>query len=453
MAPQIHQSHHPRIHDAVEAEAIAQEAFVFGMPLIYIAMSNDAMSHVSAAAENVAPMNQFGHHRRFPDAKSNAIVGMNVDTLYSLAMLDLAAEPLVLSVPPMGDRFWIMQILDGWNDVPAAPGARTVGGKGGNWVLVGPNWTGSLPEGIPAVHVPTSAANIGGRIYTTGSEEDYAAVHRLQDQLKLTPLSRWGTDYQPPTNVPLKPGVDAKTPIPKQVFALSAEAYFSRLAALLPDNPPARADAPVLERMAMLGISPGEPFDISGFDDPTRAAIEAGVKAGHEQVIAGQNTMGEKVNHWQLARDLGRYGTNYAYRATWTYFGVGGNLVEDAFYPTTQVDDRDQALTGEHRYRLHFTRELIPPVDAFWSLTLYGDDAYLVPNPIDRYALSGRDPMRYEADGSLTIYIQADDPGGEATQNWLPAPKALFRLALRLYSPKKQVVEGQWAPPPVQRVD
>ena len=165
---------------------------------------------------------------------------MNVDTLYSIANVDLAAEPIVLVVPPMeGKRWWLMQIIDAWNDVPAAPGYRTHGNKGGNFALVGPDFTGTLPAGLEEIRVDTSLLALGGRTYT-GGKSDYDAVHKVQDGYKLIPLSHWqgeGTNYTPLDNVGVKPGVDSKTPIPKQVFSMSAEQYFGRLADLLVDNP------------------------------------------------------------------------------------------------------------------------------------------------------------------------------------------------------------------------
>ncbi|WP_218835205.1 DUF1254 domain-containing protein [Rhodococcus sp. ACPA1] len=173
------------------------------------------LTHVTSPTGARSPINQFAHYRTFPEASNKTVVGFNVDTLYSLAQTDLAAEPLLLTVPPMGDRYWIMQIIDGWNNVPAAPGARTVGGAGGVFGLVGPEWEGTLPDGVTRIDVPTSIALIGGRIYTAGPD-DYAAVHALQDQLSLVPLSAWGTHYTPPTDVPLEPGVQ-DTPVPAQI--------------------------------------------------------------------------------------------------------------------------------------------------------------------------------------------------------------------------------------------
>ncbi|HEY7304222.1 MAG TPA: DUF1254 domain-containing protein [Bryobacteraceae bacterium] len=207
-----------------EAKAIVQDGYVFGLPLVYIAQQADAQTNVSRPEGGRAPFNQFDHHREFPDAKNNKIVGMNVDTLYSLANLNLSTEPVVLVVPPMqGKRWWIMQVIDAWNDVPAAPGSRTNDDKGGAFVIVGPSFKGELPGGLEVIHCDTSLSALGGRTYTAGPS-DYAAVHKIQDQYQLIPLSQWkvsGTRYTPPADVPVKPNVDSKTPVPAQVFRMT----------------------------------------------------------------------------------------------------------------------------------------------------------------------------------------------------------------------------------------
>ena len=442
---------------SAEAKSLAQEAYIFGLPLVYIALEADVLTNVAKPEGGRAPFNQFDHHREFPDAKNNKIVGMNVDTLYSLAHLDLTAEPIVLVVPPMeGNRWWIMQIIDAWNDVPAAPGSRTHQDKGGYFALCGPNFKGTLPGGLEEIRVDTSLVALGGRTYT-GGKSDYAAVHKIQDQYKLIPLSQWkgkDTSYTPPASVPVKPGVNAKTPVPTQVFTLSAEQFFDRLCELLVNNPAREADLPLMANLARLGIEPGATFTMDAFDSGIRKAIEEGM-AGAQQAIRDQESkMGEVVNGWQIARDLGRYGTKYAYRAAWTFFAVGGNLVEDAVYPLTLLDSDGKKLDGASKYVLRLEKQEIPPVNAFWSLTLYDKDSYLVPNPIDRYALGDRSGMTFDQDGSVTICIQSESPGAGKEANWLPAPKqGGFKLAFRLYVPKKEVTDGTWAPAAVRRVD
>jgi hypothetical protein len=432
-----------------EARTLAQEAWVFGMPLVYIEKQLDAVTHVAKPQGPFAPINQFAQYREFPDASNRSVVGLNVDTLYSFGSVDLAQGPIVLSIPEMGNRFWVMQLIDAWNNVPHAPGSRTVGGKGGNFAIVGPNWKGTLPPGLTELRIPTSLAIIGGRTYTA-NKDDYAAVHALQDQYKLVPLSEWGKAYTPPDNVPLKPGVDAKTPVPTQVLAMSPEDYFNRLNALLVANPPEPADPATMARIARLGVAPGASFRMAAFSPEIRKAIEDGVAAGQKQMR--ETKRGKNVNGWEITLDMGRYGTNYPYRASWTFYGVGGNLAEDAVYPFASVDGEGKALNGANKYVLRFAKAEIPPVNAFWSLTMYDAESYLVPNSINRYALGDRSGMKLGDDGSLTIYIQNEDPGAEGQANWLPAPKeGEFRLALRLYAPKKEVGDGTWTPPPIKR--
>ena len=182
-----------------EARKISQDGFLFGVPVVYIDLSAEVGSNVPEPQGRRSPINQFAHYRDFPDATSREVVGPNRDTLYSFAWVDLSAEPLVLSVPEMGERYWSMMVLDGWNDVPATPGSRTVGGKGGNFVIAGPNWSGEIPaESHRALRISSNIGAVAGRTYTTGTPDDIAAVHALQDQYILTPLSMWGTDYQPP---------------------------------------------------------------------------------------------------------------------------------------------------------------------------------------------------------------------------------------------------------------
>jgi hypothetical protein len=295
---------------------------------------------------------------------------------------------------------------------------------------------------------------IGGRTYTSGPA-DYAAVHKIQDGYKLVPLSEWkgeATSYTPPASVLVKAGVDNTTPVPVQVFKMSADQFFGRLCELLVNNPARPADAPMMARLAKLGITPGAKFTTAGFDAETRQAIDDGVVAAQQAIRAEEAHMGEMVNGWQIARDLGRYGTKYLYRAAWTFFAVGGNLVEDAIYPLTLTDSEGTKLSGASKYVLHFTKDEIPPVEAFWSLTMYDKDSYLVENPINRYTLGDRSKLKFGNDGSLSLYIQNESPGKDKESNWLPSPKEGFKIALRLYVPKKAVLDAAWKPPAVTLV-
>ena len=301
--------------------------------------------------------------------------------------------------------------------------------------------------------MPTNLGVVGGRTYVSGPE-DIPAVHALQDQYRLVPLEAWGSDWTPPAEVPVKPGVDGKTPVPRQLLAMTPETFFGRLNALLPSNPPYPEDAPVMERIARLGIVPGAEFPWASFDPEVQQAISEGVEAGKRAVREQEAHLGEHVNGWQVALDLGRYGTKYAYRAAWTFFGVGGNLIEDACYPLATTDGNGEPLDSAHRYTLHFDHDRLPPVNAFWSLTMYDAESYLVANAINRYTLGDRSGLTYDDDGSLALYIQSEKADASNEANWLPTPsEGRFKLALRLYSPKPEVAQGNWKPPPIERVD
>ncbi len=439
--------------DTLTADAardLAREAWVFGLPLVMFEKQIDYSTHVTQAEETRAPINQFVHYRKFVDASNRSIVGFNVDNLYSLAWIDLSAEPLVLAMPAMGDRYWMMQIVDAWNGVPAVPGSRTHSGdKPHVFLVAGPDWKGTVPEGMELLRSPTNLGGIGGRTYCAGAD-DYAATNALQDQYQLMPLSAWGKPYTPPSMIPLKEGADGETLVNEQVMALKAGQFFANLNRLLATNPPYAEDAPTLEKLRPLGIAPGAPFSTEGLSADVVAALEEGVAQGKAAMAAEMKSLGKMVNQWGLTYDMGRYGTKYAYRAAWTFVGIGGNVIEDAFYPLALNDADGKPFSGEHNYTLTFTKGAWPPADAFWSMTLYDLEGYLVDNPLDRYAIGDRSGMKPNPDGSLTIYIQGESPGKDKEANWLPAPKSgPFKLALRLYVPGESVLDGSWVPPAV----
>jgi hypothetical protein len=434
-----------------EAKALAQQAYVFGFPLVYMEVQVDRSTQVTKPTGPLAPLGQWAHFRKLPDASDRTVVGMNLDVLLSMAQLDLGKGPMVLSVPDISDRFWSVMWLDAWNNVPFVIGTRATKGKGGNYAIVGPSWRGTLPPGVTEVRIPTNIAMLGARLRIENPEQT-AAINALQDQLRLVPLEAFGSNWQPPAEVPLKPGVDAKTPVPDQILRMRPEKFFNRLNALLPGNPAYPEDAPLLARIAKLGIVSGSEFPWTSFSPEVQSAIAEGIKAGVQQIKT--TPTGENVNGWMLTRDMGRFGTKYALRAAWTLVGVGGNLVEDACYPMSRNDGDGKVLDGKNRYRLRFPDK--PPVEAFWSLYLYKTDGFLVDNPLNRYMLGSRSKLAYGKDGSLTIAIQREKPAAADTPdtNWLPGPaEGPFMIAMRLYLPKPEVSSGQWKPPAIERVN
>lgn len=424
-----------------EAEAIATLAYIYGYPLLLMDASRDAWP---------TPVNRFDHLREFPDDKFTAVVSPNVDTLYSMAWLDLHKEPIVLSVPDVGQRYYVMQLLDAWTNVIAAPGTRTTGSGKGAFAIIGPGWQGDLPSSVEAIQAPTEMVWLVGRTYTAG-KRDYDAVHAIQRQYELTPLRALGKTVRAAAE-PSPTGTNLGPPV-VQVEKLDAAAFFARLAPLMKANPPAESDEPLVRRLGQLGIVPGAPFDLARLPASIVDAVEGGVAAGRARLHgAGMEAAGKLINGWRMRVDLGRYGTNYQQRATVARVGLGANLPDDAVYAGTDVDAAGQPLSGQNRYRLQFAPGELPPVKAFWSLTIYDEQHFLVANTLGRYALGDRDPIRTEPDGTLDLFIQADDPGPDRRANWLPAPAQGFSLILRLYFPKAAVLDGRWRPPAVARV-
>jgi hypothetical protein len=270
------------------------------------------------------------------------------------------------------------------------------------------------------------------------------------------PLSSFGKPYTPPAGT-VDPNVDMKTAPVDQLKAMSSAAFFTRLAMLLKDNPPPASEAPLLEKLKAIGIVPGEPFDPSKLDPAVAKGLERSVSAALEKLAAASREVGAPVNGWRVPpMILGNFGTEYGARAVVALVGLGANLPEDAVYPSVFVDADGQPLTGGNRYVIRFEKDATPPVQAFWSITMYDANSFFVPNAINRYAVSSWMPLRKNADGSTEIYVQADSPGADKESNWLPAPASgEFNVTLRMYWPKEtapSIVDGSWKPPAITKV-
>jgi hypothetical protein len=441
----------------LQKEALVNEgafADVFGYPLVLMDVTRQVMTAVPKVDDKrlKAPVNQFAHVREFPDASFRDVRSPNADTLYSLAFLDLKAEPMILSVPGTGERYYLMQLCDAWTNVFAAPGTRTTGNGKRSFAITGPSWTGTLPRGVDEIRSPTNMVWVIGRTQTNG-KADYPAVHAVQDQYKVTPLSAWGKDYEPPEQLPVPPGVDMATTPVEQVAKMDATTFFNRLNLLMKDNPPSAADAEAMKRLAKLGIEPGKAFGPGRVDPAVLESAEQGADEGLRQITAEmKKRRGQIINGWQVMFDVGRYGTDYLWRGTVAMIGIGANLPEDAVYPRAITDRTGEPLTGTSRYLIHFPKGALPPVGAFWSITMYDDEQFFVDNPIDRYAIGDQDALHFNVDGSLTLYVESDSPGKDKESNWLPAARGSFNLLMRLYHPKEEILQCKWQIPPVQRI-
>ncbi len=431
------------------------DAYLYGFPLLIMDMTRKQTTNVDSAGPERAPMGQFVRMRTFPTAAYRDVPGANTDTLYTMVWLDVSKEPWVLSIPDMGDRYYMMPMLDGWTNVFQSPGTRTTGDKAQKYAITGPGWTGTLPAGVTEYKSPTGLVWILGRLYCTGTPEDYAKVHALQDKFSVVPLSSYGKPYTPPP-AEVDASLDMKTPIPAQVQALSMNDYFSYLARLWKTNPPTAQDAPIVARMAKIGLIPGQSFDSSKLSEIDKEALNPAPKSGLMKMLKRVQEQ-QPTNGWLIfGTDVGNWGTDYLLRATTAWLGPGWNLPADAVYPLSQKDANGNDYNGaDHKYVLRFDKGQFPPVKGFWSVTMYDENNFLAANPLNRYTLSERDKFVTNPDGSVDLYFQADSPGKAKEANWLPAPKAKFGVMLRLYWPTDtppSILDSTWKPPAIKLV-
>ncbi len=434
-----------------EAHALGVEAYVYLYPLLMMDTTRRQMTNLPAGqAPGFGPMNAFHHIRAFPTAEFRAVVRPNFDTLYSAAWLDVAREPMVVSVPDTDGRYYLLPLYDMWTDAFAVPGSRTSGTGAGRFVVAPVNWDGAVPEGAELIEAPTPHVWVIGRTQTNGPD-DYAAVHAVQDGFTVQPLSRLGGE-QVEVTAAIDPAVDMRTPPLEQVNAMSAADFFARGADLLAVHGPHYTDWSMLARMRRIGVAHGERFDLGSLPDHVQSGLRDVPADAQEMLHDRARSSASITNGWQIHLELGVYGNAYLHRAMIAMGGLGANQPEDAVYPLLITDSEGQPLDGARDYLLHFEAGELPPVEAFWSVTMYDGDGFQVANAIDRFAIGDRDDLTYNDDGSLDLYLQHAHPGPELESNWLPAPRGPLGVTMRLYAPRPQVLDGHWTPPPVRRI-
>jgi hypothetical protein len=445
-----------------EARAIGVDAYLYFYPLVTMDVTRKQLTNVEPGkVPGRGPMNMFSNVPTYPPADDKVIVRPNFDTLYSIAYLDMTQEPMVISVPDTGGRYYLLPMLDMWTDVFASPGWRTTGTQAGNFLVTPLGWRPDLrerfidefrlPRDTQRIEAPTPIVWIIGRTKTDGPS-DYDAVHKIQAGFKVTPLSEWGRTPRPP-EVKIDPSIDMKTPPKIQVDTMPAGKYFAYAAELLKINPPHITDEPIIARMKKIGIELGKSFEIDKVSPAVKKALESAPEAGQKLMEWKVPTLARVANYWSMNTDtMGVYGNYYLKRAIVAQVGLGANLPDDAIYPLSLGDETGKPLEGANKYTLHFDAGATPPVNAFWSVTLYDPEGFQVPNSLNRFAVSSWMPFKHNADGSLDIYFQNESPGKDKEANWLPAPKGAFNLTMRLYAPKSEALTGKWNPPPVTRV-
>jgi hypothetical protein len=435
-----------QIHD------IGLNAYVYLYPLVTMDVTRRQMTNnPSGEMAGHGPINTFVHIREFPSAEFKEVVRPNFDTLYSSAWLDLSDGPIVVSTGPVADgRYYELPMYDMWTDAFAVPGERTSGTNAGQWALVPPGWHGELPEGLPRIDAPTPTVWIIGRTQTNGPG-DYAAVAEIQDGFGLTPLADWGGSGSVDRPFTRDPSVDMATPPLLQVNSMSAEAFFDEAMRLLAIHPPHMTDWSLVEQMRRIGVVGGSTY--SDLDPKVRSQLDGVPAEGRQTLIEMLPRLAKTVNGWQMNIDtMGVYGNFYVKRAIVAMIGLGANSAEDAIYPVLMADADGEPVSGDHAYVLHFDADDLPPVRAFWSVTMYDSQGFQAANELNRFAIGDRDDLHYNTDGSLDILVQHTSPGSDHESNWLPAPRGPLGITMRLYAPKVEALLGKWDPPPMQRV-
>jgi hypothetical protein len=433
------------------AYTLGMQAYVYGFPYVYMSEMRWAEVAQKVDSELIphAAVNHFWNSQVMGGPESQAGGSPNNDTLYSIAWLDLSKEPVILSVPDVGDRYYTAEIAGFDSDNFAYVGMRTTGTKAGNYAIVGPSWNGKLPEGVQQLTPSrTPSAFILGRTLLRGPD-DLPAIRAVMAQYKLTPLSLWG---KPDAQIP--ESYDVLKPFDRKTDPL---AEWKTMNATMAENPPPSRHELLLKQFAQIGIGPG--LDVDTLDEATKRGLARAAVDGRNLLDAAirQGARQKNVNGWKYPPpDMGRAGDkdDFILRAALqSLWGIVANDPAEAIYLNTSTDPDGQQLTGDNRYVIHFPKGGLPQAKAFWSITLYDARHNLVANPIKRYAIGDRDKMKSNADGSLDIYIQNQSPGADKESNWLPAPTGEFNLVMRSYLPGPDVQAQRWIPPPVQRVN
>lgn len=435
------------------AYTLGMQAYVFGFPYVYLPSLRwnwVTQPKPPGSITPYAPVNHFYNVRSLANASYRGGGSPNQDTLYSIAWVDVSKEPVILSHPDMGDRYFTFEIASIDSDNFAYVGKRTTGGKAGSFAIVGPDWKGTLPTGIEKLPTsPTPWVLIFGRTLVDG-EADVPAVNALQDKFSLIPVSYWGKQ-----GVTLPAGRDVWKPWDPKTDPLAEWKTMNRA---LTENPPAAALAPLLKQFEMIGVGPGQ--DVEKMDEATRRGLARAAVDGRKLLndVIRSGELGRQVNFWNIPpAQMGRAGQSYDFLLRASLQCLGGIISNDpaeAVYFNTARDGSGAAFDGAKHYTIHFAPGQLPKTNAFWSLTLYDPTYNFTPNPINRYSIGNRtEGLKMDADGGLTIYVQSTPPAGDKAANWLPSTKVgPFILILRTYMPGEAIVKQEWAPPPVEKV-
>lgn len=433
--------------------SLSVRAYVWGYPLVRAAQlrqntTNPENPQVARPpAVPGAPINRLGHQRELSTPQMRHGVAPNNDTLYSLAWLDLAGEPFVLESPDFGNRYYTFQMGQADTTTVQSLGQRTYGGQLPPVFIHGPQYTGSVPKGMIGVRSDQRYFMIVGRFLVSG-RSDLPAVHSLQDRIRLRPLSAFAAGQPTTGAIPAQRRlVDPSNPVEPSLR------FLEMLGAVLRDWERQPKDESILDSLRGIGVTREHGFRPQDLTSRQLMTITKGLEDGEAAVRAKTYNLGRKINGWSINYAGPRFGDDYLLRAAVAMDQIYIVEPQEALYPSGRLDSDGGQLDGHQAYRIRFSKGSLPPVSAFWSITLYYAKGFMAPNPIDRWAIGDRTPgLTYGEDGSLEILIQNERPEGDKASNWLPAPREPFMLLMRLYLPEKPILDGTWTPPAIERI-
>ena len=419
-----------------------EDAYVYAFPLVLMDATEISATNTEEAVTGKAPVNQFIHSVALANAQFRNVVTPNVDTIYSQVWYDLSEEPMVYDLPET-DRFCKVQLLDAWTNTAA------VLDQAGAYAITLSTWAGELPKGVTRIDVPTSMAWSITRTILSG-EEDLPNVRAIQEKMKLMPLSNYisGDTYEPPKGSYSEE--NNYVPVDK-VLSMDPVTFFNKANELMVKNSPAAADKEMLEKIAAVNVGPGMEFDASVLTGDVAKSWKTMLTEIRPKLVKEGMKFSKKLGQWSyFGAPIGDCNTEYAYRALVALAGLGANTVEVALYAKTEQDADGNLLTGEKSYILHFESYPLVLEGGFWSVTAYGDDDFLIDNPIDRYCINDRSGLKANEDGSIDVILSKDAP--EDTTNWLPVGDGGFHLYMRIYTPDMDALDT-WTAPTITELD
>jgi len=437
-------------------EDIATLAYIWGFPLVTMERQfNYVTSPNVPPGPGRGPVNSISCARELINASFTDVVTPNADTLYCTIQFDLTNEPVVVVIPPISDRYSTFQFIDAYTNNYAYLGQRATKGTGGTYLVAGPDWNGHVPEGMTTIWTPTNLAWLINRIGVEGPA-DVPNVNAIQDKIIVKPLSVLQGNSTTTSSQPAASQTNDSKEVPiapqPSLIASTGIEIFDEIGAAMIGNPLNPPDPTLVTKLASIGNGPGK-VPSTEANDTIKTALQAGITEGQKMIDARVANYGAVMNGWLVNAQIGAFGTDYLFRAAVTQYGFGGNIAQEALYPTTFTDSGGAPLSGNSSYLIHFEPGQTPPVDAFWSITMYNDKGLFVNNPLNRYSIGTyTEGLKNNTDGSLDIYLQNATPGADKESNWLPAPEGAFSMFLRLYLPQPQILNGTWQLPSVQNV-